>query len=103
MTQRSMEARPAARVTGAVTELRGRAATRRFAPSQPDPDAGAELPGGAPTRLTTATVSLGGPTLDEERNVAWVLERLPAGLHQVIPVDGPSTDDPVAVARAVGP
>jgi glycosyltransferase involved in cell wall biosynthesis len=103
MTQRSMEARRERLVTDAVTELRAGAATRRLAPSQPGPDAGADLAVGAPTLLTTATVSVVVPTLDEERNVAWVLERLPAGLHEVILVDGRSTDDTVAVARAVRP
>jgi glycosyltransferase involved in cell wall biosynthesis len=101
MTQRSMEARPERRVSDAVTELRASAATPRLLPSQPDPDAGADVAVGAPTLLTTATVSLVVPTLDEERNVAWVLQRLPAGLHEVILVDGRSTDDTVAVARAV--
>jgi glycosyltransferase involved in cell wall biosynthesis len=103
MTQRSMEARPERRVSGAVAELRVGAATRRSAPSQPDADAGADLAVRAPTLMTTATVSLVVPTLDEERNVAWVLERLPAGLDEVILVDGRSTDDTVAVARAVCP
>src|SRR5712671_2054847 len=83
MTQRSMEARPERRLNDAVTELRVSAATRRLLPSQADPDAGADLAVGAPTPLTTATVSLVVPTLDEERNVAWVLQRLPAGLHEV--------------------
>jgi glycosyltransferase involved in cell wall biosynthesis len=41
------------------------------------------------------------PAKDEARNVAWVLRRLPAGIDEVILVDGHSTDDTVEVARAV--
>lgn len=47
------------------------------------------------------TVSLVIPAKDEARNVAWVLRRLPAGVDEVILVDGHSTDDTVEVARAV--
>ncbi|MEA2254942.1 MAG: hypothetical protein QOG35_987 [Solirubrobacteraceae bacterium] len=43
------------------------------------------------------------PAKDEARNVAWVLRRLPPGIDEVILVDGRSTDDTVAVARAVRP
>jgi hypothetical protein len=43
------------------------------------------------------------PAKDEARNVAWVLRRLPPGIDEVILVDGASTDDTVAVARAVRP
>jgi glycosyltransferase involved in cell wall biosynthesis len=43
------------------------------------------------------------PTLNEERNVGWVLERLPDLVDEVILVDGRSTDDTVAVARSVRP
>jgi glycosyltransferase involved in cell wall biosynthesis len=56
-----------------------------------------------PALLTRATVSVVIPTLNEERNVAWVMARIPSGLHEVILVDGGSTDDTVAVARAVLP
>jgi glycosyltransferase involved in cell wall biosynthesis len=43
------------------------------------------------------------PAKDEARNVAWVLRRLPPGIDEVILVDGHSTDDTIAVARAVRP
>src|SRR4029079_8628561 len=43
------------------------------------------------------------PAKDEARNVAWVLRGLPPGIDEVILVDGASTDDTVAVARAVRP
>lgn len=43
------------------------------------------------------------PALNEEQNISWVLERLPAGLHEVILVDGRSTDRTIDMARAVRP
>jgi glycosyltransferase involved in cell wall biosynthesis len=43
------------------------------------------------------------PAKDEARNVAWVLRRLPPDIDEVILVDGHSTDDTIAVARAVRP
>jgi glycosyltransferase involved in cell wall biosynthesis len=39
------------------------------------------------------------PTLNEARNLPHVLAELPAGLHELIIVDGLSTDDTVEVAR----
>jgi hypothetical protein len=48
------------------------------------------------------TVSVVIPTLDEERNIAWVLERLPP-VQEVIVVDGRSIDRTVEVARATWP
>jgi glycosyltransferase involved in cell wall biosynthesis len=48
-------------------------------------------------------VSVVIPTLDEERNIGWVLERLPAVVDEVIIVDGRSTDGTVAAARAARP
>ena len=43
------------------------------------------------------------PTLNEARNLPYVFARLPAGLHEVIVVDGGSQDDTVAVARQLRP
>jgi glycosyltransferase involved in cell wall biosynthesis len=48
-------------------------------------------------------VSVVIPTLNEEPNVSWVLERLPDVVDEVVLVDGRSTDDTVAAARAVRP
>jgi glycosyltransferase involved in cell wall biosynthesis len=48
-------------------------------------------------------VSVVIPTLNEEKNVAWVLERLPAVVDEVVLVDGRSTDDTIAVARSARP
>jgi glycosyltransferase involved in cell wall biosynthesis len=49
------------------------------------------------------TVSVVIPTLNEAQNLPHVLTRLPDGLHEVIIVDGHSTDDTVAVARQACP
>jgi glycosyltransferase involved in cell wall biosynthesis len=43
------------------------------------------------------------PTLNEEDNIGWVLERLPSFVAEVIIVDGRSTDDTVAAALRVRP
>jgi glycosyltransferase involved in cell wall biosynthesis len=48
-------------------------------------------------------VSVVIPTLNEEKNLPYVFARLPRGLHQVIVVDGHSTDSTVAVARRLRP
>jgi glycosyltransferase involved in cell wall biosynthesis len=49
------------------------------------------------------SVSVVIPTLNEERNIPHVFERIPADIHQVVVVDGRSTDDTVAVARKLRP
>src|SRR3954453_21825253 len=56
-----------------------------------------------PARASLERVTIVIPAKDEARNVAWVLRRLPPGIDEVILVDGNSTDDTVAVARAVRP
>jgi glycosyltransferase involved in cell wall biosynthesis len=43
------------------------------------------------------------PALNEARNLPHVFASLPDGLHEVILVDGPSTDGTVAVARRLRP
>lgn len=43
------------------------------------------------------------PTLNEARNLPYVLSRLPEGLHEVIIVDGHSVDDTLAAARRLRP
>jgi glycosyltransferase involved in cell wall biosynthesis len=50
-----------------------------------------------------ARVSVVIPTLNEAENLPLVLARLPRGLHEVIVVDGHSTDDSVAVVRRLRP
>ncbi len=49
------------------------------------------------------SVSVVIPAKNEARNIAWVLRRLPDSVDQVILVDGHSTDDTIAVARAIRP
>ena len=48
-------------------------------------------------------VSVVIPTLNEAENLPYVFARLPPGLHEVIIVDGHSTDDTIAVARRLRP
>ena len=54
-------------------------------------------------RPRTNRVSLLIPAKNEERNLAWVLTRVPALVDEVILVDGRSTDRTVEVARALRP
>jgi hypothetical protein len=49
------------------------------------------------------TVTVIIPTLNEERNIAWVIERIPPSVDEVMIVDGHSVDRTVEVARAVRP
>jgi glycosyltransferase involved in cell wall biosynthesis len=51
----------------------------------------------------TPRVSVVVPTYNEAANLPHVFAKLPAGLHEVILVDGRSTDGTVAVARALRP
>ena len=48
-------------------------------------------------------VSVVIPTLNEARNLPYVLSRLPADVYEVIVVDGHSVDDTIAVARRLRP
>jgi glycosyltransferase involved in cell wall biosynthesis len=49
------------------------------------------------------SVSVVIPTLNEERNIPHVFERIPENVHQVVLVDGRSIDDTIAVARKLRP
>lgn len=64
-----------------------------------DPAPGCSDP--APRRPPRISVVV--PTLNESRNIGWVLARLPQDLHEVILVDGCSVDGTVAVAVEVRP
>jgi len=48
-------------------------------------------------------VSLLIPARNEERNIAWVLRRVPDSVDEVVLIDGRSTDRTVAVARSIRP
>jgi glycosyltransferase involved in cell wall biosynthesis len=50
------------------------------------------------SRRTLPTVTVVIPTLNEAENLPYVLQRLPLWVHEVVIVDGHSTDDTVAVA-----
>jgi glycosyltransferase involved in cell wall biosynthesis len=49
------------------------------------------------------SVSVVVPTLNEAKNLPFVFDRLPVGLHEVIVVDGHSTDGTVDVAKQLRP
>jgi glycosyltransferase involved in cell wall biosynthesis len=49
------------------------------------------------------TVTVVVPAMNEERNIAWVLERIPAYVDEILLVDGHSTDDTVGIARQICP
>jgi glycosyltransferase involved in cell wall biosynthesis len=57
----------------------------------------------AEARTTRGTVSVIIPALNEQQNIGWVLERIPAAIDEVILVDGYSVDRTVESARAVRP
>jgi len=48
-------------------------------------------------------VSVVIPAMNEEKNIGWVLERMPANVDEIILVDGNSMDDTIAVSRAIRP
>jgi len=54
-------------------------------------------------RPSRVGVSVVIPAMNEERNIGWVLERLPAVVDEVILVDGDSVDETVSVSRAICP
>jgi hypothetical protein len=58
--------------------------------------------GGSPP-VSAPTISVVVPAMNEAANLPHVLPRIPADVLEVILVDGDSTDDTVAVARAVLP
>ena len=49
------------------------------------------------------SVSVVIPTLNEERNIPHVFERIPESVHQVVLVDGRSIDNTIEVARKLRP
>jgi glycosyltransferase involved in cell wall biosynthesis len=53
--------------------------------------------------LALPRVSFVVPTLNEARNLPWLLPRIPKWSHEIVIVDGCSTDGTVAVARRLRP
>jgi glycosyltransferase involved in cell wall biosynthesis len=81
--------------------------------ARPDPGAFTSTPGAdaaehratrtrwpRPSRVRVSCVI---PALNEERNICWVLDRMPDLVDEVILVDGDSTDETVAVSRSMRP
>ncbi|MEA2181668.1 MAG: hypothetical protein QOK16_1954 [Solirubrobacteraceae bacterium] len=54
-------------------------------------------------RPAQVRVSVVIPAMNEERNIGWVLERMPENVDEVILVDGNSKDETVAVSRQIRP
>lgn len=51
-------------------------------------------------RPGAATVSVVVPAMNEEHNIGWVISRIPQYVAEILVVDGYSTDETAAVARA---
>jgi glycosyltransferase involved in cell wall biosynthesis len=75
-------------------------AVERELVARTDGQAGLKVPS---LRDLGVTVSVIIPTLNEAENLPHVFARLPEGLHEVIVVDGHSTDGTVDVARQLRP
>jgi len=56
---------------------------------------------GVPVRAPKVSIVI--PTLNEERNIPYVLARIPEDIHEVILVDGRSVDRTVEVAQKIRP
>jgi hypothetical protein len=76
--------------------------TNGAGPTVPDSAVGAN--GAASTRNgRSPSVSVVIPAFNEEESIDWVLERLPAGVEEVVLIDGLSTDRTEAIARKLRP
>jgi glycosyltransferase involved in cell wall biosynthesis len=72
--------------------------------TQPDTARGISPLGiGLERALVLPRVSFIVPTLNEAKNLPWLLPRIPSWAHEIVIVDGRSTDDTVAVARRLRP
>jgi glycosyltransferase involved in cell wall biosynthesis len=60
-------------------------------------------PGEGDRPVATQRITLVIPTLNEERNIAWVVGRVPSIVDEVLIVDGRSRDRTIEVAKAVRP
>jgi glycosyltransferase involved in cell wall biosynthesis len=61
------------------------------------------VPGAHHQNSHRQTVTVIVPALNEQKNIGWVLERLPPVVDEVVLVDGHSVDRTVETARAVRP
>jgi glycosyltransferase involved in cell wall biosynthesis len=73
----------------------------RLEPTSPAPEPPVSLLRASNLADLGLRVSVVIATLDEEKNLPYVFARLPAGLHEVIIVDGHSKDETVSVARSL--
>lgn len=64
---------------------------------------GGSLADGAVLRSAFPKVTVLVPSLNEARNLRHVMPRIPPWVHEIILIDGRSTDDSIAVAQAVRP
>jgi glycosyltransferase involved in cell wall biosynthesis len=69
----------------------------------PSPERALGASRSAGDRPPSVRVSVVIPTINEAANLPHVFARLPRDLHEVIVVDGHSTDDTIAVARMLRP
>jgi glycosyltransferase involved in cell wall biosynthesis len=74
---------------------------RRREPTSPSSELPVSLPRASSLADIGLRVSVVIAALDEEKNLPYVFARLPAGLHEVIVVDGHSKDGTVSVARSL--
>ena len=74
---------------------------RRLEPSSPAPEPPVSVLRASNLAELGLRVSVVIAALDEEKNLPYVFARLPAGLHEVIIVDGNSKDQTVSVARSL--
>jgi len=58
---------------------------------------------GSGVDVSRSTVTLLIPARNEERNIGWVLERVPLSVDEIIVIDGRSADRTIEVARAIRP
>jgi glycosyltransferase involved in cell wall biosynthesis len=77
----------------------GEAAADQMTAAQSDRPLGAVRSHADDREARTITVVV--PAMNEERNIAWVLERIPSYVDEILLVDGHSTDDTVRIARQV--
>src|SRR5579859_772515 len=56
-----------------------------------------------PNHVDRPSISVIIPTLNEERNLPYVLPKIPSWIDEIILIDGHSTDNTVEVARQLCP